>query len=115
MKIATLSLVASCGSPEQQALSIAVTPGAIGAAELSWVIPTERVDDTPLLNLAGFTLYYGIAPGLYTEEIVVDNPSINTYLIQNLDSDSTFYFAMTAYDANGIESAFSNEVSKTID
>ena len=37
-----------------------------------------------------------------------------TYTVTNLSAGQTYYFAATAYDTTGIESAFSNEVSVTL-
>lgn len=107
--------MASCGGEGSQLPPIAATPGAVGAATLSWQIPTERTDGSPLTNLAGFSVYWGLAPGLYTNNIDIDNPSINLFVVEPLDTGNTYYFAVQAYDANNLSSDFSNEASKTID
>ena len=41
------------------AFQIAVTQFATGSAALSWAVPTENTDGTPLTNLAGYQIYYG--------------------------------------------------------
>lgn len=41
----------------------------------------------------------------------VTSPS---YVVNNLTSGRTYYFAVTAYDAAGLESAFSAEAVKAI-
>ena len=107
-------MLASCGGEISQLPPIASTPGAVGAATLSWTIPTEREDGSALLNLKGFSVYWGIAPGLYTNSIDIDNPSISLYLVENLEA-GTYYFTVQAYDADNLSSEFSNEASKTID
>jgi len=78
---------------------------------LSWVAPTTKVDGTPLTNLAGYKIYYGLASGAYTNVIDVGNTT--NYQIKGLDS-GTYYFAVTAYDTDGNESGYSNEVSKAV-
>jgi hypothetical protein len=78
---------------------------------LSWDPPTTYTDGTPLTDLSGYKVYYGAASSNYSQTINVGNT--NTYTVTNL-SDGTFYFAVTAYDVSGNESAYSNEVSKTI-
>lgn len=50
--------------------------------------------------------------GNYTT--VIDVMNTTTYTIKNLPEGFTYYFAVTAYDINGNESGFSNEVSKNI-
>ncbi len=37
-----------------------------------------------------------------------------SYVVNSLPSGQTYYFAVTAYDGNGNESAFSDEAVKTI-
>src|SRR5262249_24806130 len=37
-----------------------------------------------------------------------------TYTVTNISAEQTYYFAATAYDTAGTESAFSNEVSVTL-
>ena len=92
-----------------------------GEAVLTWDYPTTNADGTPLTDLAGFKAYYGTASGNYSTVIdaifatcVTTLPcSTSTFTVTNL-SETTYYFAVTAYDTAGNESDFSNEVSKTI-
>ncbi len=84
----------------------------IRAATLSWDAPVENVDGSPLTDLSGFRVYYGSASRSYDQSIEVADP-MATELVLIL-SPGTYYFAMTAYDVDDNESAFSNEVSKTI-
>jgi hypothetical protein len=44
----------------------------------------------------------------------VANPSLTTYTVTNLPGGATYYFVATAYDATGLESAYTNVVSTTI-
>jgi hypothetical protein len=80
-------------------------------ATLSWVAPTTNVDGTPLTDLAGYKIHYGTASGNYSSAINVGNTT--TSAVSNLNDGATYYFAVTAYDTSGMESAYSNEVSKT--
>ena len=86
----------------------------IGSLTLSWMPPTTYTDGSTLTNLAGFKIYYGTAPGNYSNVIDVPNPGITTYVVENMPGNKTYYIAVTAYDANGIESAYSSSVSKFI-
>ncbi|MFQ6005670.1 MAG: putative Ig domain-containing protein [Woeseia sp.] len=94
------------------AFSITVQAFATGTATLLWTAPTQRTDNTPLTNLAGFNIYYGQTSGNYANLIAVTNPGITTYVVDNL-SAGTWYFVVTAFDANGLESNPSNEGSKS--
>lgn len=93
--------------------SIRVDAYATGSVTLSWQPPTEREDGAPLLNLAGYRLYYGTSSRQYTEEIRIDNPGITSYVVENLSS-GTWYFALTAFDEGGLESEYSEEAVRSV-
>jgi hypothetical protein len=93
--------------------SIDVLASATGSITLSWDPPTQRDDGSPLTNLAGYRLYWGTAPGHYPNLAHIPNPGIATYVIDELPP-GTYYLVATAYDSSGIESAFSNVATKTI-
>ena len=76
-----------------------------GSVSLEWAESTG-------LNIAGYNMYYGISSGDYDDSIDVGNYTSIT--ISDLDVGETYYFAVTAYDLDGNESGFSNEVSYTI-
>lgn len=60
-------------------------------------------------DLAGYLVYYGTSSRTYPFSIDVDNSTIHT--ISDLAEGRTYYFAVTAYDFNGNESDFSEEIS----
>lgn len=83
-----------------------------GTATLAWDAPTTNADGSPISGLAGYKIYYGISSGAYNQ--VIDVGNIETYEVNGLINGTTYYFAVTAYDTTSSESAYSNEVSKTI-
>ena len=93
--------------------SIAVEQASLGSATLSWVAPTQRDDGSPLVDLAGFVIRYGTAPGSYPNLLKIPNPGITTCIVEGLPA-GTYYFVATAYDSQGRESEFSAVVSKTV-
>lgn len=95
------------------AFTISVTETALGAVTLSWDAPTENSDGTPLMDLAGYTIYYRKDSGSYIQAVRLDNPSITTYVVEEL-SPATYYFAATAFSSTGVESSFSAEVTRSI-
>ncbi len=96
------------GGSAMAMISVAVN----GSVSLSWQAPTQNVDGTALTDLAGFRIYYGQISGSYTDHVDVTSP---TSTAQSLTLPSgTYYFAMTAVDGSGNESAYSNEVTKTL-
>ena len=82
-----------------------------GLATLTWNAPATNTDGTPLTDLSGYKIYYGTASGNYSQTI--DVGGITSSTVSNLTDGTTYYFAVTAYDTSGNESAYSNEVSKT--
>jgi len=94
--------------------TITVQAGTTGTATVSWTAPSTRTDGTPLTNLAGFHIYYGNSQGSYPNSVTLANPSLSTYVVDNLPGGATYYFVATAYDAAGLESADSPPASKTI-
>jgi hypothetical protein len=74
-------------------------------AALTWIPSTST-------NVAGYKVYVGTVSGAYNGSIDVGN--VTNYIVPNLTAGSTYYFAVTDYNSSGIESSFSNEVSKSI-
>ena len=95
------------------AFSITVTDSALGSMTLSWTPPTENTDGTALTNLAGYNIYYGTRQGDYPNRISVNNPSISTYLVENLLPD-TYYVVATSFNSTGFESSYSGVAVKTV-
>ena len=97
------------------AFSIAVSAATVsptGAADLSWVAPTQNTDGSSLTDLAGYTIYYGTDPTALTQTIQLASPSATSYVVSNL-SAGTYYFAVQAYGSDGARSAQSLLGSKT--
>ena len=93
--------------------SVEVTQTALGAITLSWSPPSENTDGSALTDLAGYHIYYGESSGDYPNRIEIDNPSISTYVVENL-SPRTYFVVATAINSAGLESSFSNEAVKTV-
>lgn len=97
-----------------RSFSISVTQASLGAATLSLIAPTTNTDGTPFVDPAGFNIYYGMAPGAYPNIIQIDNPGVSDYVVENL-APGTYYFVATAVNQSGIESEYSNEISRVVE
>jgi hypothetical protein len=84
-----------------------------GTATLSWSAPTERADGSPIGQLAGYEVLYGQISRNYDTVIEINNAGVTRYVIEGL-GPGTWYFAVKAVTTDGLESAPSQEVSKTI-
>ena len=63
-------------------------------------------------NAAGYKVYYGTAPGSYTQSKDVPGAASTSTTLSGLDGCTRYYIAIKAYDAEGLESVgFSNEVA----
>jgi hypothetical protein len=62
--------------------------------------------------VVGYRLYQGGVSQVYTNVVDVGNSTSNT--VAGLVAGATYYFAVTAYDSVGLESAFSNEIAYTV-
>lgn len=77
----------------------------------SWIPNTDT-------TLAGYNIHYGTAHGAYTKVTDVGNPAIGDDnkvhgSVLNLTAGTTYYFACTAYDDQGKESEYSQEIEWT--
>jgi hypothetical protein len=95
------------------AFSIQVVGTATGSAMLTWNPPTQNTDGSALTNLAGYKVYWGTSQNNYVNSVTLNNPGLSSYVVDQL-TPATWYFALTAVNASGAESAFSNIASKQI-
>jgi hypothetical protein len=92
-----------------------VAPGAAqGAVTLSWTPPTQNEDGSYLVDLAGYWIYWGNNPGTYTNWMRIDNPGLTSMVIEDLVPGS-WEFAMTSFNAAGVESSLSNAVTRFVE
>lgn len=91
------------------------------SAILTWEAPTTNIDNTPLTDLKGYKIYYGLDTEDYKKEIDIEAGTCRdledktecTFTIENLDPGN-YSFYVTAHDTSGNESEPSNTQSKTI-
>jgi fibronectin type 3 domain-containing protein len=101
------------GGTSGTASTSASTTGVTNAT-ISWAPPTENTSGSAVGALSGYRIYYGTASHDYTMTIDVPNPGLTTYVVDALQIGVTYYFAVAAISASGIESALSPEVVATI-
>jgi len=112
----TISTSASSTAPSSPSTSIPTTGSAsLGSASLDWSPDTDP-------SIVGYYVHYGLQSpnsagsctytvSTYYSLASLANGSSPTVTISGLVPGATYYFAVSAY--NGLESACSNEVSKT--
>ena len=65
-------------------------------------------DAVPDSDVIGYRIHYGVVSGLYVETLEVGNTTSAT--VSGLAGGMTYYFAVTAVDAGGLESDYSEEI-----
>jgi hypothetical protein len=75
-----------------------------GSVTLAWNPDTAS-------GLAGYRLYQGVSSGSYTNQLTLGNTTNAT--VSGLAMGVNYFFALTAYTTNGLESPFSNEITYT--
>jgi hypothetical protein len=86
-------------------LLMIATQGFAGGLLVTWDANTET-------DLAGYRIYYGVEPSVYTQMVDVGNATF--HIIENLPEGETFYVVVTAYDENSNESLPSDEIAATV-
>lgn len=83
---------------------------------LSWNPPTQNSDGSSINNLAGYTLHYGTSSEDYTGSIEITSPTATSYAVSDSNfPPGTYYFAISAYNAQQVSSSLSGEITVTVD
>lgn len=77
------------------------------SVSLTWNANTEN-------DLAGYRVYRATSSGTYGAPIATIQGNTTSYIATGLQFGTTYFFVVTAFDIAGNESAYSNEVSKSI-
>ncbi len=100
-----LLVTTACSSPDSAPTSETASLSS-ETATLSW-------DASVGPNIAGYKVYQATASGAFGAPIAAVTMDVTTYTATGLEAGTTYFFVVTAYNSDGAESSFSNEVSKT--
>lgn len=103
----SVTISAPGASTKSVPVTLVLSAPTASTAFLSWSANTES-------DLAGYKIYRGTASGSYGSPIAVVEKGTTSYNVSALQSGTTYFFAITAFDVSGNESPYSNEVSKSI-
>lgn len=73
---------------------------------------TATWDPTVDDRLGGYRLYCGRSPGVYETNFTIAAPG-TSFVVSNLQPATTYYFAVSALEKDGLESPLSDEASVT--
>jgi hypothetical protein len=99
--------VTSGGITKTATVTLTLNAPSSSSATLTWNANTES-------DLAGYKVYRATASGAYGAPIATVLRNVTTYQAIGLQFGTTYFFVVTAFDVAGNESAYSNEVSKSI-
>jgi hypothetical protein len=80
--------------------------GGSRSVAVTWSPPTVNADGSALTDLAGYRIYRGTSPSDLRVVTRLDNPGLVRHVFEDLAS-GRHYFAVTAINADGIESDLS--------
>ena len=105
------TLITACGGGGSSSSSSSTDTvlNTASAVTLAWDAPLARIDNTPLPpgEIAGYRIYYGTKEGYYPNYVDLDDGTATQVKITDL-SPGTYYFVVTTYDTDGLESTYSN-------
>jgi hypothetical protein len=103
----TTITVTSGGITRTVNITLTLNAPLTSSVTLTWRPNTES-------DLAGYKVYRANSSGAYGAPIAAIPGNTASYTVTGLQFNTTYYFVVTAYDIAGNESAYSNEVSKSI-
>ncbi len=115
--LATVSLLSACGGSDtttNDETSNNFTPPPPSnqkSINLTWSPPSTRADGSylPPSNLAGYRIYMGTSNSNLKPLVDLMDDEITKYTVDNLAAGS-YYFSVSAYDTDGLESGLSQIV-----
>jgi hypothetical protein len=110
-------LLSGCGGGSDSPPLAVRTPTVVNRdAVLEWQAPMTNADGSMLTDLAGYHIHHWTGapkPNGSDEVIEIANPTVLSYNFESLPSGA-WYFALTAYNTRGYDSALSAVVTKSI-
>jgi hypothetical protein len=84
-----------------------------GVASLQWEVPASKVNGSPLDDLAGYRILYGRTTDDLDHSVLIADPTETSYEVSALAS-GTWYFAVVAVNASGLEGPPTTVTTKSI-
>ncbi|MCU7844541.1 MAG: fibronectin type III domain-containing protein [Candidatus Thiodiazotropha sp. (ex Monitilora ramsayi)] len=108
------SVLTACGnnsSTTSQNSEASPPVNAKDTVNLSWIAPSTRADGTYISpnELAGYKVYMGSSASNMEPLVDLNDDTITQYTVNDLPAGS-YYFAVSAYDADGLESGYSQVI-----
>ena len=86
---------------------------ATGSVTLSWTPPTQNEDGSQLTDLAAYRIHWRRDGGSFSNSVRINNASVTRYVVESL-TPGTYEFTATAINRVGVESRFSNSITRVV-
>jgi hypothetical protein len=94
-------------------IEVVAAGAATGSVTLSWKPPSENEDGSQLTDLAAYRIYWSRAGERYGPPVTISNTSVTRYVVGDL-TPGTYEFSATAVNRAGVESRFSNAITRVV-
>jgi hypothetical protein len=112
----TIVVADAAGRTESDPFTITVVGDsavATGVASLQWETPPSKVDGSPLDDLAGYRILYGRSADELDRSVLISSPTTTSYEFATLEP-GTWFFAVVAVNAGGLEGPATTPAQKSI-
>ena len=94
-------------------IEVVASGAATGSVTLNWTPPTQNEDGSQLTDLAAYRILWSRDGGSFSNSVRINNPSVTRYVVENL-APGTYEFSATAINGAGVESRFSNSITRVV-
>jgi hypothetical protein len=109
----TVTVADAARRTESDPFTITVISTSASVATLQWDRPMTKFDGTPLDDLAGYRILYGRVADDLDRSVLISSADTTSYEFATLES-GTWYFAVVAVNASGLEGPASTPAQKSI-
>jgi hypothetical protein len=95
-------------------IEVVASGSATGAVTLNWTPPTRNEDGSELTDLTAYRILWSRDGNGFSSSVRIDNPGITGYVVENL-APGTYEFVATAINGSGVESRFSNAITRVVE
>jgi hypothetical protein len=110
-----ISVTDGIDTDQLRAFSIEVLAAgnATGSITLRWTPPTQNEDGSQLVDLAAYHIMWTRDGGAFSDSVRINNPAVTRLVVSDL-SPGTYDFVATAVNGAGVESRFSNSITRVV-
>ena len=94
-------------------IEVVAAAAGTGSVSISWTPPTQNEDGSQLTDLVGYRVYWGRSGNGYSNVARIDNASVTRFVVEFLPPGD-YELVATAVNRSGVESRFSNAVTKRV-